>query len=189
MEGAQTDWGLPGSQWEGWATDAASSSFFCLSFQKQLDLLVPKQSECLKDNDEIFLNAYLDTIVNTAQIKLPAMLEIKEPILARIVHCVGVGLKSVWSCAVTVSIYTQHLPLCSASRGGWIHLRTWLRSYDTRINSCRVIVCYSTKQNLSERHACEIALISRLTSDSLALQSPRPKRERDSVCSLGCALI
>lgn len=87
MDGAQTVWGLPGEK--------AEPGMLLLPlpfvFQKQLDLLVPKQSECLKDNDEIFLNAYLDTIVNAAQRKLPAMLEIKEPIPARSVHCVGVG--------------------------------------------------------------------------------------------------
>lgn len=34
--------------------------------QKQLGLLVPNQSERLKDNGEIFLNACLETTVSTA---------------------------------------------------------------------------------------------------------------------------
>lgn len=91
MEGMQTDWRHQKASW----FPVLRMLLLPLHSvcQKQLDLLVPKQNECLKENDEIFLNAYLETIVSTVQIKMPVRLEIKESIGACSVHCVGAGLK------------------------------------------------------------------------------------------------
>lgn len=149
--GTQTDQGHPGPPDP---REKAEPQLLLLPlsslFQKQLDLLLSNHNEWVKDNGD-FLNACLETTVSSAQIKIAIRLETKEPL-----HCAGAALRRCLVLSCDRQCMEPALPMVFCFRRRLNIPQTSLRSSETRKTFCRVVVCYSTKQNLSERRLRQV---------------------------------